>query len=95
MDGLGEDYIDTLLESGQTAYWSSENTLRAIDVGFRNQLTRDSPRLEQPTEIKLSLKEHQKALLAGMRDREKASMDGYKFGNTRTYANFGVLGDEV
>lgn len=95
MDGLGEDYMDTLLETGHSAYWSSENTLRTIDVAFRNQLTRDSPRLEQPSEIKLSLREHQKALLAAMRDREKASMEGYKFGNTKTYANFGVLGDEV
>lgn len=96
MDGISESALMSLLENSTHTYsWTSESILRVLDIAFRNQITKDSPRVQQPSEIKISLRDHQKALVAGMYEKEKKSMEGISIGNTVTYLNYGVLGDEV
>jgi SNF2 family DNA or RNA helicase len=96
MNEISEGALMNVLTQSTNSYsWTSESILRVLDIGFRNQLTKDSPRIHQPSEIKISLRDHQKALVAGMYEKEKQSMQGIKIGNTVTYLNYGVLGDEV
>jgi SNF2 family DNA or RNA helicase len=96
MDGISESDLVSLLENSTHSYsWTSESILRVLDIAFRNQITKDSPRVHQPSEIKISLRDHQKALVAAMYEKEKKSMEGILIGNTLTYLNYGILGDEV
>jgi SNF2 family DNA or RNA helicase len=83
------------LEHANSPSWSGENMLKTLDVGFRNQLQINAPKSSQPPQIKIPLRDHQKALIYAMEEREKASMEGFSFGSMTTYANYGVLGDEV
>jgi SNF2 family DNA or RNA helicase len=87
--------MSLLLQSSHSYSWANEYILRVIDMGFRNQLTSESPKIQQPSDIKISLRDHQKALVAGMFEKEKQSMQGIRIGDTVTYLNFGILGDEV
>jgi SNF2 family DNA or RNA helicase len=87
--------MSLLLQSTHSYSWATENILRVIDMGFRNQITNESPKIQQPSEIKVSLRDHQKALVAGMHEKEKQSMEGIRIGDTLTYLNYGILGDEV
>lgn len=75
--------------------WSSEAILQCLDIAFRSQLTTESPMVDQPKEILLPLRAHQRALIAAMEQKEKASMAGIPYRNTITYSNYGVLGDTV
>jgi SNF2 family DNA or RNA helicase len=75
--------------------WSSKSFLQTIDLSFRNLLTETSPHASQPKEITVPLRPHQKALVYEMAEREKKSIEGIPYQNTITYANYGVLGDEV
>lgn len=75
--------------------WSSEAILQCLDIAFRSQLTNASNMIDQPTEIKIPLRAHQRALVAAMEQKEKASMTGIPYRNTLTYANYGILGDTV
>lgn len=87
----GEETIE--LQAG--APWTPEYMLRSLNVAFQNKLTNDSPQIQQPAHIKIQLRAHQKALIHEMIQREKASMAGIPFKNTKTFANYGVLGDDV
>jgi SNF2 family DNA or RNA helicase len=96
MENISESILLSLLENSTQSYsWTSESILRVLDIGFRNQITQESPRIQQPPEIKISLRDHQKALVAGMYEKERKSMQGISIGNTVTYLNYGILGDEV
>lgn len=85
-----EDGLETM-----APYWSSEAILKTLDIAFRNALSSSSTLAPQPPNIKLPLRNHQKAVIHEMCEREKASMSGIPFKNTMTYANYGILGDEV
>jgi SNF2 family DNA or RNA helicase len=74
---------------------TAEHMLHTLDIGFRRQLTEESPRVSQPEEIKLPLRNHQLAVIQAMHAQEKASLEGIAYGPTKTYCNYGVLGDEV
>lgn len=93
MSAEGEDDISPV--GNVIPYWSSEAILKTLDIAFRNTLTLNSTLAPQPPNIKLPLRNHQKAVIHEMCEREKASMSGIPFKNTMTYANYGVLGDEV
>lgn len=86
---------DDLLNTSTSHYWATEHVLKSLDLAFRNQLTRDSPKAVQPECIRMPLRDHQKALIYEMQEREKACSTGITFSNTKTYVNYGVLGDEV
>jgi len=75
--------------------YSTHSVLSAVDVSFRNLVTAESTQALQPAEIKVPLKPHQRALLHAMGERETNSIQGITYQNTVTYANYGVLGDEV
>jgi SNF2 family DNA or RNA helicase len=84
------------LENGTISYpWTVPYLLKVLDISFRNQLTEESPKATQPPQILVPLRDHQKALVHAMLEREKASVNGVSFQNTITYSNYGVLGDEV
>jgi SNF2 family DNA or RNA helicase len=78
-----------------TSPWTGDAILKALDVAFRNSLKEDSPQIPQPAAIKVPLRPHQRALIAAMKEREMASMNGIPYHGTKTYADYGVLGDEV
>jgi SNF2 family DNA or RNA helicase len=75
--------------------YAAEHLLHALDLGFRRQLTEESPRVSQPPEIKVALRNHQLAVVASMVEHEKARLEGISYKGTKTYTNYGVLGDEV
>jgi len=76
-------------------YWDIDSTLQMLNISFKKMLTNESPKAPQPSHIHVPLRMHQKALLYAMAEREKASIDGIDFQNTRTYTNYGVVGDVV
>jgi len=84
-----------LLSTYGTQTWHSEHLLNTIDVALRRGLTLDSPRIKQPSEIKVALKPHQLAVVHNMIEHEKKSMTGIPYKNSLTYTNYGVIGDEV
>jgi SNF2 family DNA or RNA helicase len=86
---------DITLSQSTGAPWMPEYLLKSLDIAFQNQLTVDSKQIEQPQNIRIQLRSHQRALIHQMLEREKASMAGIQFRNTKTFANYGILGDEV
>jgi SNF2 family DNA or RNA helicase len=91
----GADTTVDLERISLTGANSAEHILNTLDIGFRRQLTEDSQRVSQPVQIKLPLRDHQLAVIHAMHMQEKASLEGIKHGSTKTYCNYGVLGDEV
>jgi SNF2 family DNA or RNA helicase len=86
---------DTLPGISVSAPWTGESTLKTLDICFRNSLSATAPQAPQPKSIRLSLRPHQRALVHAMREREKASISGISYQGTKTYTNYGILGDEV
>ena len=69
--------------------------LDIMSIPFEYMLTNQSPRAQQPSSIKLSLKPHQLALVEGMRRKEVECMEGFHYKGTTTFSNYGILGDDV
>lgn len=94
---MAEQEVDDTADyfSHSYATWSPQVLLKSLNVAFENELTTQSPKALQPQQIKMALRPHQLAVLAAMAERENGSMTGYQFRSTRTYATYGVLGDEV
>ena len=86
---------DLFINIHGTHLWNSDTILRTLNTGFQRALTSDSPQVQQPAEIKLLLKPHQRAMIQAMIDHETQSMNGIPFQNSLTYTNYGILGDEV
>jgi SNF2 family DNA or RNA helicase len=98
MNNAGGDggSIENLINlSRYPSNWHSEYLLRSLDIAFQNQLTNESPRASQPPEIKITLRDHQRAILAAMAEKENCSRKGIPYKNTETFTNYGILGDEV
>lgn len=94
--GDGDTSIESLINlSRYPANWNSEYLLRSLDIAFQNQLTSESPKAQQPPEIKITLRDHQRAILSAMAEKESAAVNGIIYKNTQTFTNYGVLGDEV
>jgi SNF2 family DNA or RNA helicase len=87
--------IEDLPGYSHDPYWSPASTLKTLDIAFSNMITNQTPLANQPPEITIPLRNHQKAIIHTMRQREEASLSGMPYKNTMTYTNFGVLGDEV
>jgi len=86
---------DELFNTYGSQLWHSETILRTLNTGFERALTATSPQIQQPAEINLPLKPHQRAMIKAMIDHETQSMNGIPFQNSLTYTNYGILGDEV
>lgn len=78
-----------------SAPWTGEGLLRTVDICFRNSLKATSTQAPQPTAITLPLRPHQRALIHAMREREQSCMNGISYEGTKTYTDYGILGDEV
>lgn len=77
---------------------SHETFLRSLNVlndAFKYSLASGAPQVEQPPEIKVPLRAHQKAILYAMEQREKDLSRGYDLCGTRLYSMFSFLGDGV
>lgn len=86
-----------LLESQFThsPLWGNQRILDVMNIAFQSALTNTAPRITQPSSIPVPLRPHQLALVHAMRQKEQECMAGIPFSNTRTYANYGILGDDV
>ncbi len=91
LDGVDDEYPGL----SYTHAWLPQSICKTLDISFRGLLTNESVQASQPPEIKVPLRPHQRALLHAMAEREKASMDGIQYENTTTFANYGILGDDV
>ena len=91
LEGVDDEYPGITY----THAWLPQSICKTLDISFRGLLTSESVQAPQPPEIKVPLRPHQRALIHAMAERETASMDGIKYENTTTFANYGVLGDEV
>jgi SNF2 family DNA or RNA helicase len=84
-----------ILQQTQYPHTNSRSLLHTIDIVFRRQLQIDAELAPQPPDVKLPLRQHQRALIHAMVRREEESRYGIPYFNTNTFTNYGVLGDEV
>ena len=69
--------------------------LNVLKHSFENSLTNTSPQIPQPKLITTPLRPHQRAVVAEMARRERASSTGLHQDGSHTYADYGILGDDV
>jgi hypothetical protein len=62
---------------------------------YSSSLTANSTTCQTPPEIKVPLRDHQKALLQAMVTREEEMMRGIELDDTSFYSRIGILGDQV
>ncbi len=75
--------------------YQPRNMLRALHQAFINSCDEKSPKIEQPKEITIPLKSHQRALIYGMKEFEKMMETGFTFQNYKVQSNYGILADTV
>ena len=75
--------------------WHTDLILNTLNLAFQRSLTNFSPHINQPTDIKVALKPHQRAIVNAMIEHEKQSISGIPYMDSLTYTNYGILGDEV
>jgi SNF2 family DNA or RNA helicase len=76
----------------------NSNSLRSLNIfndGFLYSLNSESSQCEQPSDIKMQLYGHQKAVLQCMKDKENELNQGKDISGSRLFSNFGILGDGV
>lgn len=93
MSESDEEILDS--QFPHSPIWGNRRILDVLNIPFQNALTSAAPRVKQPAAITLALKPHQLALIEAMRQKEVQCMNGLEFHTTRTYTNYGVLGDDV
>ena len=77
------------------AYEPIAKAVRVLNDAFRCSLQSGAPQCEQPPEIKVSLRPHQKAILYEMEQREVGLSRGLDLSGSRLYSRFSFLGDGV
>lgn len=70
-------------------------SIRILNDAYLHSLANDSPQVEQPAEIKVSLRAHQKSILYRMEDQEKKLSMGMDGSGTKVFSRFSFLGDGV
>ena len=70
-------------------------SIRCLNDVFLYSLRSDAPTVEQPTDIKVPLRAHQKAILYDMEHREVQLSKGMDVSGARLFSRFAVLGDSV
>lgn len=76
----------------------NDSTLKALNIlndAFRSSLHHNSPQVEQPSDIKVSLRPHQKSILYQMEQNERELSKGMDVSGGKLYSRFGILGDGV
>lgn len=77
------------------AYESTAKAIRVLDDAYRYSISSHSQIAQQPAEIKVSLRPHQRAVLHEMERRETELSKGMDLSGSRLYSRFGFLGDGV
>lgn len=77
------------------AYEPIAKAIRVLDDAYKYSISSDSKQGEQPPEIKVPLRPHQRAVLYEMEAREKALSMGLELSGGRLYSRFSFLGDGV
>jgi hypothetical protein len=77
------------------AYEPIAKAIRVLDDAYKYSISSDSQQGEQPPEIKVPLRPHQRAVLYEMEAREKALSMGLELSGGRLYSRFSFLGDGV
>jgi SNF2 family DNA or RNA helicase len=76
--------------------YSQLKLINSINKAYERSLTEQSERAEAPSEIKIPLKPHQTALLAGMEKLEAELRGGVEAADGTTfYSRYAILGDAV
>lgn len=68
---------------------------RLYNIPHYNSLSNESPVSEQPSQIKVSLRPHQLAVIQKMTTLEKSLREGHDIAGEKLFSRFGVLGDSV
>lgn len=76
-------------------YEPTAKYIRILHDAFRHSLQSGAPQVEQPVEIKVALRPHQKAILYEMERREYSLSSGMDLSGSRLYSRFSFLGDGV
>jgi SNF2 family DNA or RNA helicase len=76
-------------------YYSPFRGLFILEDIFQGSLTDANVQVETPSEIKVPLRMHQKAMVAAMEKLETDGVKGRKVDNETLYTNTGILGDRV
>jgi len=74
---------------------SAEGYTRLFNAPFFSSCTNESTIADQPTDIKVPLRQHQRAMIHAMDVLEKKLIEGYDISGERLYSRFAVLGDSV
>jgi len=78
-----------------THAWDAKGIINLLNILFHNSLSDESPEEEQPADIRIPLRPHQRAVVAAMKQLEEDSFRGRQFNTYTTYSNYGFIGDEV
>ena len=70
-------------------------SIRCLNDVFLYSLQADALTVEQPTDIKVPLRNHQKAILYEMEKREQELSRGMDLSGAKVFSRFGFLGDSV
>lgn len=70
-------------------------SIRILNDAYTYSLTNESPQAEQPADIKVSLRPHQRSVLFQMEQRELKLSQGMDGSGDRLFSRFGFLGDGV
>jgi hypothetical protein len=77
------------------AYEPVLKSIKCLNDAFQYSLKSGANNVEQPTDIKIPLRAHQKAVLYEMEQREQALSAGMDLSGARVYSRFAFLGDGV
>ncbi len=83
------------IEQVHTHVWDARGIARLLNLLFKQSLTDESPKAPQPTDIRIPLRSHQRAMVAAMGQLEVSSLQGRPYGLYKTFSNYGFVGDEV
>jgi Zinc finger, C3HC4 type (RING finger)/Helicase conserved C-terminal domain/SNF2-related domain len=78
-----------------STYESVSKSMSVLNEAYLYSLVSDSPQVEQPADIKISLRTHQKAVLYEMERRERELSKGMDMSGATLYSRFSFLGDGV
>ena len=76
-------------------YTHIEKFVSVLNEAYKGSLTSDATQAPQPTEIRVPLRAHQKAILHSMAERENQLSVGMDLCGAKIYSRFSFLGDGV
>ena len=76
-------------------YEPTAKAIRVLNDAFASSIVSGAPSVEQPPEIKVPLRPHQKAILYEMERREHQLSRGMDLSGSRLFSRFAFLGDGV